>query len=107
MILSFLHVINNYHQHTAVKSSVQHESFHMFECIVEYSVKVKEAILVVYHSTKCIGEWTSQGTVLTQALEVSNHFDVMVHLCEKDRSAIWAEEWMGLRHSGSGGEDKT
>jgi len=62
MILYFLHVINNYHQHTAVKSSVQHESFHFLECIVEFNVKVKEAVLIMYHSMKSMGEWTSQGT---------------------------------------------
>jgi len=62
MILSYLHVINNYHQHTAVTSSVQHESFQISECIVKFNVKVKEAVLVAYHSMKCIGEWTSQCT---------------------------------------------
>jgi len=61
MILSFLHVINNY-QHAAVKSSVQHEYFHISECIVEFNVKVQEGVLVMYHSMKCVGEWTSQAT---------------------------------------------
>jgi hypothetical protein len=48
MILTFLHVTNNYHQHTAVKSLVQHQSFHISERIVEFNVKVKEAVLVVF-----------------------------------------------------------
>jgi hypothetical protein len=62
MILSLLNVINKYHQHTAGKSSVQHESSHISECIVKFNVKVKEAVLVMYHSMQCMGEWTSQGT---------------------------------------------
>ena len=29
---------------------------------MEFNVKVKEAVLIMYHSMKSMGEWTSQGT---------------------------------------------
>ena len=60
---------------------------------MKFNVKVKDAVLVMYHSMKCMGEWTSQGnTVVTQALEVSNHLDATVHLCGKDLGAVRAGE---------------
>jgi hypothetical protein len=50
-------------------------------------------------------DYSKHHTILTHALEVSNHLDAILHLCGRDVSAIWAGEEMGLRYSDSGGED--